>query len=389
MTDHAHPLPSRLGRPAFSPLAAALVGAVVLLLSAPWTVALPTSLYLALVAWVSRTRARPAAGPAPILSGVGAASAAPADQAYRASLAGLSEQLLPVWERQIENARSQTEAAVVSLSGQFAQMSLDLDRATEVFAGVALDERGLGALFERSEARLLEVIETLKRALAEKQAQLGQIQHLNTFVDELNKMASEVASVAAQTNLLALNASIEAARAGEHGRGFAVVATEVRELSRRSGETGKSIGTKIAAINEAIRSTCEAAIEAEARDQSVQLSEGAIRTVLGDFREMADSLASSGQRLQQTNGQIQAGVSQALVELQFQDRTSQILSHVRDNVAMTTQTLTEHAAAPGAPRAVEVGALLKQIESSYAMADEHSAHRGNSRRQASDEITFF
>lgn len=311
------------------------------------------------------------------------------DQVYRSSLSGLAERLFPVWERQIENARSQTEDSVVELSGQFARMSVELDQATQLFSGVAVDERGMGALFERSEARLLEVVQALKTALAEKQSQLEQIQHLSSFIDELNKMAGDVAAVASQTNLLALNASIEAARAGEQGRGFAVVATEVRELSRRSGETGKSIGIKIAAINEAIRSTCEAAVEAEARDQSVQLSEGAISKVLEDFRHMAESLASSGQHLQETNAHIQAGVSQALVELQFQDRTSQILSHVRDNIDSATHALRAQTDPQAEPAAVDVEALLAEIESSYAMADEYSAHSGKAAAGASGDITFF
>lgn len=389
-------LASRAGSWLISPYAGACVGAGVLVATAPLAIAAPASVFLCLVAIVAeRKRHRSElllANAAQSQQQTTDAVRDALDRLYRPTLSGFSEQLFPVWERQIENARTQTEDSVVELSGQFARMSVELDQATQLFSGMALDDRGMGALFERSEERLLNVVQALKTALAEKQAQLEQIQHLSSFIDELNKMAGNVAAVASQTNLLALNASIEAARAGEQGRGFAVVATEVRELSRRSGETGKDIGIKIAEINEAIRSTCEAALEAEARDQSVQLSESAISKVLDDFRHMAESLASSGQHLQETNAQLQAGVSQALVALQFQDRTSQILSHVRDNIGSATHAARAQADTDVEPKAVDVEALLVEIESSYAMADEHSAHSARSAKAAggdSDGITFF
>lgn len=386
-------LKSRIGSWLISPYIGACAGSGALVATAPLSIAAPVSVFLWLIAIVAERRnhrlqlllARAEQSQQQSSDAVQDVL----DHVYRPSLAGLAENLFPVWERQIENARTQTEDSVVELSGQFARMSVELDQATQLFSDMALDERGMGALFERSEARLIEVVQALKTALAEKQSQLEQIQHLSSFIDELNKMAGDVAAVASQTNLLALNASIEAARAGEQGRGFAVVATEVRELSRRSGETGKSIGIKITAINEAIRSTCEAAIEAEAHDQSVQLSESAISKVLEDFRHMAESLASSGQQLQETNAQIQAGVSQALVALQFQDRTSQILSHVRENIGSATHALRIQAAPDIEPGAVDVEALLAEIESSYAMADEHSAHSGKAADDDTDGITFF
>ncbi len=376
-----------------SPFVLALVGSVALLLEAPLVVAAPVTAFLwldaALVAWWMRRdlHALRAAAEDQRQS-IGAARALAAD-VYRPSLRRLADDLFPVWGRQIEGARGQTEEAVVALSAQFSGMAAELDDATGVFSAVAVDESGMGALFERSETRLLDVVDTLRRALDERHAQLERIEHLGSFVGELDQMASDVAAVAAQTNLLALNASIEAARAGEHGRGFAVVAEEVRELSQRSGERGKSIAAKIAMINKAIRSTCDAALEASERDQLVQTSDRAIREVLDDFRNMTENLAGAGQRLQETNGRIHDGVNQALVELQFQDRTSQIIAHVRDNIDAAAEALRAHADPDREPAVVDTTALLADIRTSYAAAEEYTAHIGAEGPAESGGITFF
>ena len=374
-----------------SPTAAALVGSIVLLAFAPIGVAVVASGFLWLVALVnlyqiSRSQSNEGLDQErqELECKEGSGSR------HSVCLFEMGESLFPVWERQVENARAQAETAVVELSGQFSQMTSELNAATQVFSNVSTDERGMGALFQRSEARLLEVVEALKIALAQKQSQLEQIEHLASFTDELNGMASDVAAVASQTNLLALNASIEAARAGEHGRGFAVVASEVRQLSQRSGEAGRNIGAKIAAINEAISATCEAALEAQNRDQSVQLSERAIQEVLADFREMTENLATAGQSLQDTNSRIQEGVCGALVQLQFQDRTGQILSHVRDNISLAATRLRAQANVPDFdPSAIDVGGILAEIERSYAMAEERDAHSPDSKSSDAGGITFF
>ena len=60
-------------------------------------------------------------------------------------------------------------------------------------------------------------------------------------VQEVNDIGAIITDIADQTNLLSLNATIEAARAGEAGKGFAVVAGEVKELSRKTSSSVKSI----------------------------------------------------------------------------------------------------------------------------------------------------
>jgi methyl-accepting chemotaxis protein len=60
-------------------------------------------------------------------------------------------------------------------------------------------------------------------------------------VNEINRAAEGIISIANQTNLLALNASIEAARAGEAGKGFAVVADNIKVLAEESNNMAGEI----------------------------------------------------------------------------------------------------------------------------------------------------
>lgn len=305
----------------------------------------------------------------------------------------LGEALAPVWVRQISTAREQTETAIVALSNQFAGIVQQLDEAMRVSRQVAGDGEGVANIFATSEAALLQVVETLRVVLSEKVALMRELDGLMGFTAELDQMAHDVARVAAQTNLLALNAAIEAARAGEQGRGFAVVADEVRQLSQLSGTTGKRIGEKVKVINEAIASAFTAGEASTERDgRAVAGAEETIQDVLREFRAMADGLGEAGSLLRQSSASIQSQISEAIVELQFQDRSSQILSHVCDNISSTADALVQSQQRFQTDKvlaAPDIQGLLAGLERSYAMAEERQNHSGKAEAATVGDVTFF
>lgn len=305
-----------------------------------------------------------------------------------AILTKLGQSLLPIWSRHIESARQQTEEAVEELACRFAGVVNELDKATQVSQQVTSSaENGLESVFNKANYSLENLVKTLDDAISERDQLLTQINGMAEFIAELEQMAQDVATIAGQTNLLALNAAIEAARAGDHGRGFAVVASEVRKLSQLSAETGDRMTTKVTYISNTIETTIAVAKEAQGRDHAmIEGSHVTIKDVLQNLRQYAQVLTGSANELTQANFSIKRDVEQTLVHLQFQDRIGQMLSHVRENINAVSQELKS------SPGDFDVTRSLQELESSYAMAEERTAHGAPAAKSASKaggDITFF
>lgn len=256
-------------------------------------------------------------------------------------------------------------------------------------------ETGLGGVIQFANKELGVLTQTLRKAIEQRDELLTEISGLSKITVELSGMGAEVAGIASQTNLLALNAAIEAARAGEYGRGFAVVADEVRTLSTRSGETGSRIGKRIEQANNALQTTLDRTTEYAAQDNSrLSHSETSIAQVLEQFQRSSESILSSAQTLEQESSAVQVSVEEVLVNLQFQDRVSQILGHVTADMDKLIaaiedqQTRLRHGEVV---KPIDVSEWLASVQKTYTTLEQVAVHHGDrhSKTPNNSEVTFF
>ena len=287
---------------------------------------------------------------------------------------------LPIFARQIENARQQSEDAILALSTQFRGIVTSLDGA------MAASEKGSGdggrdlrAAMDEGKQQLLKVIDALTSVRDSRAALVSEIRSLNVYTVELADMAKDVEMIAFKTNMLALNAAIEAAHAsGEVGRGFAVVANEVRQLSIASRDTGKTIGAKIAVINDTLKSIVGANEQAVEREASaVKDSEERIGSVLEEFGGMTERLLKSAEQFRSEGESIKNEVMESMVQLQFQDRVGQILSHVVKSIGdLSENAAAMDAAGNGAEADQAAVDYLAEIAQSYTTDEQRRIHEG-------------
>ena len=303
----------------------------------------------------------------------------------------LCSRILPIWSRQIESARAQTEQSISDLTLRFSELVRRLQSTLSTSRRMGGDGTSSGVMkdvFKNADSALQSVVESLRRAQRGRGEMLDEVRALTSYTEELKLMAAQVAAIAEQTNLLALNAAIEAARAGETGRGFAVVADEVRKLSTLSSQTGQEMTKKVNTINDAISNAFASAERATADDaDALDRSERSISDVLSTFARIVDELGRSAEVMQEEGEGIRGEIEDMLVALQFQDRTSQILVQVCTDVDRLVETFMDLGR-----NSLNAEEWLKNMENGYAMREQRLNHTGQGAGQATadvSDITFF
>ena len=299
--------------------------------------------------------------------------------------------VVPMWNRHLGLARQQMDDAIGNLGSGFSALNQRL-LAGDQMAGGELGNRAIAAI-DQAEQGLQSLVEALRQTQQYRASLVSEILGIAGHTNELRRMAEQVGEIADQTNLLALNAAIEAARAGDAGRGFSVVADEVRKLSNQSGEAGKQIRETVKTVTGAIHKAETLSQSFAEREQAlVSDSSRLAERIVAQFADTSRELQDSLQQLRNERGQIEHDLAQLIVNLQFQDRVDQIMSHVGADMERLQACARDLAASDledlGAER------WLQRLAGTYTTLEQQALHDGRRHNApaaaaAASSVTFF
>ena len=152
---------------------------------------------------------------------------------------------------------------------------------------------------------------------------------------------------------------------------------------------GKQITKKVGLINEALAQIGKSNEEVAARDeQAVQASDERIRAVLARFERNTAALTASAEQSRTQSAVIKEEICESLVQLQFQDRVSQILAQV----SASMDDLSTQAGHSGSTEESERLAKehAERMVSTYTTEEQRLNHQGiETTAVEQSAVTFF
>ena len=292
--------------------------------------------------------------------------------------------VLPVWLQHVSSVKNQTEEAINNLAVSFSSINQQFEAAGfgPSTAAAGGPDPAQFSLLKLCERELQPVIATIMRIIESKKQLMNTVNDLAGATRDLVGMVTEVKLIAAHTNLLAINAAIEAAHAGDSGRGFAVIAKEIRSLSQNSAAAGTRISQRMDHVQKMMTSTIEQAELASASDrEAIELSGRVIEDVLEHVRD----LGNEAEAMREKGNVIRADTENLLVNLQFQDRVSQIISVIDGDIGRLQETVAaDEVELPSAEQ------WLAELSSRYTMHDQRVGAAATATAAApSDDVVFF
>ncbi|MGA9672192.1 MAG: methyl-accepting chemotaxis protein [Terracidiphilus sp.] len=249
---------------------------------------------------------------------------------------------------QLKQTSSQIESSVVEVCNSFQGIA---ERAKETVARTkgflsresegTSDKQSFEELIENCSGTLVKILNVTEEAGEISQRAIERIQKMDKASQAISTSLAQLEQIARGNKILALNARIEAARAGSQGAGFAVVAMEVISQTERSQNVNAQVNDLINNLRMLAQSTLVDLQRMNEKDH-----ERVDRCRLEVDESLRDLQAAHGEMKKMLTGMTEEGVllandiGAAVRGLQFQDRTSQRIGHVVEDLDTLRARLT-------------------------------------------------
>ncbi|MFN4266768.1 MAG: hypothetical protein ACK4F8_13590 [Aquabacterium sp.] len=163
---------------------------------------------------------------------------------------------------------------------------------------------------------------------------------------------------------------------------FMAVADELVKAALNSKDVSQDVSNRLTVLVKEVENLkLQGLTQVEEQKQRTARLEETVRDVFSSLVE----LTSKSAELSEFHDQIQANIEQIFLSLQNEDRLSQILQHVCDDMMRM-----EHAC-HGETSLSELKAetWLAHLKKTYTTAEEHAIHEGRSPRSESSSVDYF
>jgi len=278
-------------------------------------------------------------------------------------------QAIPILRGQLLEASGHAEAAIGNVCASFQSIAdrsrETIDKAAGMLGSHAGEAASVDESVETSQATINGLLQRMEDAARISALAISRMQEVETSVAGMESLLREVDRIAFTSKLVALNAKIEAVHVGALGAGFEVVADEISRQSQRTNELTEGIAQRIEETRrcaQAAATHLRGSVEFEnaQREHSRREAEAALRVLVSVHRRAHESLdLMSGE-----HSRLQEEISKAVVNLQFQDRFTQRVSHVVEVLERIETRLERRAQAESGK------SLLEGLKDSYSMHEE-------------------
>ena len=293
---------------------------------------------------------------------------------------------------QLKQTSTQIESSVVDVCDSF-QGIAERARSTVSRTTGFLSSEGKGAsskqsfegLIQNCTNTLVKILNTTEEAGEVSRRAIDRIHQMDEHSKMILKSLVNLEKIAQENKMLALNARIEAAHAGIHGAGFSVVAVEVASQTQRSLVVTAQVSGLIdnlrnlagSAVEDLQQMNQQGSVRAEKSRREVDESLRDMQDAHGEMKQMLSSMTKDGALLANDIGAAVRG-------LQFQDRTSQQIAHIVEDLdTLHARLISRCGAVAASDTASEEGF------SAYTMREERQIAGIHTAESAAGDIELF